>query len=429
MKNKITYLFFILILSLTACRDKVFETYTANSPVYLSYEDLRLSVKETGGRNLVSPGKIYFKGNYIFINEQIEGIHIYDVSDPSDPQNIGFIEIPGNIDMTIKDNILYADSYVDLVAMDISDMNSISEKARLKDVFPYQVPEYDTNYPLAEVDEEKGVVTGWELKKVTQEVKSRSYPVYCYDENFEDLYSNYTTTSASGGTVSSETSVGVGGSMARFGLYNDRLYIVDEGMMYKFNIATLTDPVEIGTQTLKGIAETMFIYNGHMFLGTTTGMLVYSLESPDNPAYVSRFIHVTSCDPVVVQNDIAYVTLRGGTACGSTSNELDVLKMTDNYSKTELLASYALNGPYGLGIDDDVLFVCDGSSGLKIYNAGDPYNIAGNQLAQFSEIKAYDVIPVNNYLFVVGENGFFLYDYNDLQNIHMVGAIPVFYAD
>ena len=32
--------------------------------------------------------------------------------------------------MAIKENILYADSYVDLVAIDISDLNDISEVKR-----------------------------------------------------------------------------------------------------------------------------------------------------------------------------------------------------------------------------------------------------------------------------------------------------------
>ena len=37
------YIYFILILwtaFLSACTDKVFETFTANSPVYMSYADL-----------------------------------------------------------------------------------------------------------------------------------------------------------------------------------------------------------------------------------------------------------------------------------------------------------------------------------------------------------------------------------------------------
>lgn len=80
-------------------------------------------------------------------------------------------------------------------------------------------------------------------------------------------------------------------------------------------------------------------------------------------------------------------------------------------------------GPQGLGIDDDLLFICDGDAGLKIYNAADPLAIV--QLAIFPSIHAYDVIPMNDYLFMIGEDGFMLYDYSEIQDIKQIGIIPV----
>jgi len=107
-KNIMLIMVLLMAVS-TSCTDKVFETYTANSPVYMSYDALRSSVKMSAARDLNTPGKIYFKDQYIFINERMKGVHVYDVSDPANPQNKGFIEIPGNVDIAIKDNILYAD--------------------------------------------------------------------------------------------------------------------------------------------------------------------------------------------------------------------------------------------------------------------------------------------------------------------------------
>lgn len=427
MQNKNIYFLLVLFLFLSSCQDKVYETFMANAPVYLTYENLRQSIKTTEVRELVNPGKIYFKDNYIFINEQMEGVHVFDVSNPASPQNKGFIAIPGNVDIAVKGNMLFADSYVDMVVIDISDISSVSEVARMKDIFPYLVPGYDTEYPLAEVDEEKGVVTGWKLKLVKQEIESRVYPVYYYNKASEGGMIDYATNNG-GGSISGNT-VGVGGSMARFGLYNDHLYIVDEGTLYKFNISNLSSPTNLGTQSIGWNIETMFIYDDHMFFGTRNGMLVFSLEVANNPSYVTQFNHITSCDPVVVQNDLAYVTLRGGTVCGSNTNRLDVIRLSANYSKTELIASYPMTGPYGLGIDDEVLFVCDGSAGLKVYNASDPYSIDKHKLAQFPGINTYDVIPLNNYLFMIGKDGFYLYNYSDLQNIHQIGTIPVVKAE
>jgi uncharacterized lipoprotein YajG len=48
MKNKLTtYLLLLLVTSvfLSSCQDETYTVYTANSPVYMSYDDLRKSVK------------------------------------------------------------------------------------------------------------------------------------------------------------------------------------------------------------------------------------------------------------------------------------------------------------------------------------------------------------------------------------------------
>ncbi|MCD4772475.1 MAG: hypothetical protein K8R41_03715 [Bacteroidales bacterium] len=115
MKKTSIFLIVILTIALSSCKDKYIEIFVANSPIYMSYETLRESVKQTDARNLENPGKIYFKDNYIFVVEKMKGIHIINNSDPSNPENISFIEIPGNVDIAIKDAILYADSYIDMV--------------------------------------------------------------------------------------------------------------------------------------------------------------------------------------------------------------------------------------------------------------------------------------------------------------------------
>jgi hypothetical protein len=192
-----------------------------------------------------------------------------------------------------------------------------------------------------------------------------------------------------------------------------------------FDVKNPESPNDIGNQNVGWDIETMFIYDRHMFFGTQSGMRIFSLEVPTVPAYVSDFWHVTSCDPVVISNGYAYITLRGGNRCGSNVNRLDVLKLSNDYSNNQLLASYPLHGPYGLGIDDQVLFVCDGDAGLKIYDVTDKLHIDDNQIAAFSNINTYDVIPFDNYLFMIGDDGFYQYDYSDIQNIQQVSFIPV----
>jgi len=414
----------VFILAFTsACTDKVYETFNANDPVYMSYEDLRSAVKMTEAREMNNPGKIYFKDQYIFINEKMIGVHVYDVSDPTNPQNKGFIEIPGNIDIAIKENILYADSYIDLVSIDVSSFSAIAEVGRVQKIFPYTLPKYNEKLPLAKLDETKGVVVGWEEKNLKQEIEQRYYPTYNWKLNAETDMASYSSGGVGG--VAGST-YGVGGSMARFGLYMDFLYIVNQNSLLTFKLKSNSEVTLLDTKPQGWNVETIFITDNHLFLGTQSGLIVQSLKVPERPTQIGSFTHVTSCDPVVIKGDLAFVTLKGGTTCrGGTLNQLDVVKMSDGYSKFTLLKSYQMYGPQGLGIDDDLLFICDGDAGLKIYNAADPLTITGHVVASFPSINAYDVIPMNNYLFLIGETGFLLYDYSNIQNIKQIGIIPV----
>jgi hypothetical protein len=65
--------FAIIFLS---CEDSSYKEYQGNAPVYLTFEELRTSVKTEQNVELKNPGKIYFKDNYIFIVEELRGIHV-----------------------------------------------------------------------------------------------------------------------------------------------------------------------------------------------------------------------------------------------------------------------------------------------------------------------------------------------------------------
>ncbi|MDR1526274.1 MAG: hypothetical protein LBS46_01220 [Dysgonamonadaceae bacterium] len=429
MKTVYTVLFCLsAVLCTTSCADKITEEQNMNVPVYLSYETLRSSVRSSAARELVHPGKIYFKDHYILIVEYRQGIHLVDISNPSQPQNKVFIEVPGCTDMAIKNHSLYADSYVDLVVIDLSDLAAPQETQRLKDVLPYTLPvPENTALPYAAIDEEKGIVTGWEVKREKRELERRYYP--SYPVYYEDSYAKNDFISGSYGAErggSGAASFGKSGSMARFGLYDNYLYIADNYQLYLFNVSDAAKPHLSGQQWVSGLVETLFIYDGHVFFGTPTGMTVYSLRIPSTPQLVGSFWHVTSCDPVVVQDGYAYITLRGGTNCNnSTVNRLDVVHCSADYKYYDLINSYDLTEPYGLGIDNHTLFVCDGKAGLKVYDVADKQNIDKHLLASFPSIQTYDVIPVDGYLFMIGSDGFYLYDYSDIQNIRQVGHIPV----
>ncbi len=403
-----------------ACTKNEYETYTyeANVPVYMSFQEFRSAVKSADARDIEYPGKIYFKDNLLFVNEVNKGIHVINNADPSNPAKLTFIEIPGNVDIAIRGNILFADSFIDLVAIDISDIFDPAEVGRVENAFPNMLPPFDHFMPISGYDPELGVVVGWQTKTVTERFPTNSWGRWHGPWLFRG--SMDMALQSSGGPVA-----GVAGSMARFMLHEHYLYSVTNPFMLKtLDISVPEAITAVDSFSTWRNMETLFRHDKHLFIGTTTGLLIYSLENPAKPEFVSDFDHVNSCDPVVVANDIAYVTLRSGNACNGFTNQLDVIDIID-IKNPRLLKSYPMFNPHGLGIDHPVLFICDGADGLKIYDATNPLAVSSNKIAHFPDIDTYDVIPLGNVLMMIGHDGLFQYDYSDLGNIRLLSHIRI----
>ncbi len=414
----------LMFAGMVACKDTRLEyrKYTANVPQYMSYEDMRMPVKSKTANAIQSAGKIYIQGNYLFVNEKFKGIHVFDNSNPAAPVNLSFIEIPGNVDLAIRDHYLYADNYVDLVVIDISNISSPVEIARVKDIFPYTIPGTTEPYPIANIDEKKGVITGWQVSQVTEEIdENQIMPFYYYDKGT----GNFMRTEANSlGSPSVTQTVGIGGSMARFIINGNQFYGLNQSDMQVINIDQPFRPLTGAKIQMSRIVETVFIDNNYLFVGTQTGMLIYDVSNPATPVYKSEYNHFQSCDPVVVKDNLAYVTLRAGNRCGNWQNLLEVVDL-HNIMAPSLLKGYPMTEPYGLGIDGKTLFVCDGPAGLKIYDATDPLQIDQHQLKQYTDLNALDVIPFGDVLIMIAQDGIYQYSYADLEAIQLLSKIPI----
>jgi hypothetical protein len=405
-----------------SCEDATYKEYKGYAPVYLTYKDLRAGVKEVQNVDLKNPGKIYFKDNYIFIVEELEGIHVYDNTNPASPVNKTYVKLPGVMDISISGFIMYADSYVDLVVLDVENVDNIHEVGRINDVLPYTVPASKTDFPTGYVDKEKGVVIDWELRTIKEKIDYQPNPYPFYYDRGVNFLSLSNSMGASSGV--SGSGVGLGGSMARFGIKEKALYVVDKSTLKVFDISNKILPVKVNDVNPGWNVETMFLKGNQMYLGTTTGMAIFDITSPFSPFSRTFFTHARSCDPVIVDDTLAYITLRTGTGCGGNQNLLDIVNVKD-ITKPVVVASYFMTNPHGLGKDGDLLFVCDGSAGLKVYNAADPKTLLGNLIFSYPNIQAYDAIPIGNVLVMIGDNGLYQYNYSDVKNISLLSTIPV----
>lgn len=159
-------LLLLLSIGISSCTYTEPSYYNYDSkykPVLMERAVLENSIKLLEPQNHGQYGKIYRYDSLLFINEKFEGVHIYDNSDPSFPVNLGFISIPGNIDIAIKDGRIYADNAVDLVVMRY-DGRDLQVLDRNKEVFPeLKVP--DGGYvPELSDRPENTVIIKWEEK-------------------------------------------------------------------------------------------------------------------------------------------------------------------------------------------------------------------------------------------------------------------------
>lgn len=388
---------------LSGCfKDSVLEKYSFYRPVYKTRAEVRASIKPMPARELTNPGKLFVKGNYIFLNEFNRGIHIIDYSNPASPKNIAFVNIPGNVDLAVNGNYLYADQYTDLVTLDISDPRNVQTVGFDERVFPQQFSSVDSNLVLAD----------W----------IRVDTMIAHDSDFGMVKDGvFFSASVASSPAAGGSGGGKAGSMARFALMNSRLYTVSNHDLKVFDIANAADPVYVKRVFAgAGDIETIFPFKNNLFLGSMTGMHIFSVSNPDNPVRTGMFAHMRGCDPVVVDDNYAYVTLHSAAICGGALNQMEVIDVT-NLSLPRLVKTYPFASPKGLSKEGDHIFLCDGAAGLKVLNALDPKNITTTQV--IGGMDSYDVVTMNNTAIVSAKDGLFLLDYSDLSNVRVLSKI------
>lgn len=367
--------------------------YLVARPLTISVEEFKNGVDVISPQPIAESGKIYAYQDYIFVNDRYRGVHVIDNRDPAAPRKVSFIKIAGNVDISIKNNFLYADSLTDLIVLDISEIDNIQIVNRLNNVLRDNVvwPMEADIFEYGDWNYENTVLIGWEVtteRRLVEEVPQR----------FEDILM----------ANAAENSVGQGGSLARFKIVANYLYAVDNHSINIFEISDLANPQDMEDVYAGFDIETIFNRGDQLFLGSRRGMYIYDITEPANPSFISEFQHGTACDPVVVDGDYAYITLRGGNGCGATESGLFLVDISD-IANPVLAASYPMEEPYGLGIMNNTLFVCDGSFGLKVFdNTNVPDLLA---IDHFEDITTFDVIPLQDHLLMVGEGTLYQYSY------------------
>src|SRR5690606_8461394 len=162
---KTSHLLWMLFAGATfmSCNTKE-EVVDGWKPIYSSDENMDV-VDIKASEPLENPGRIYTYENLLLVNDQSKRIHIYDNTVNSNPTEVSFIGIPGNMDFSVRQGKIYADNITDMVIIDISNPASPFYVNRITNVFPVQ--QFPDEFGAFEcVDPSKGAVIGWEKAKL-----------------------------------------------------------------------------------------------------------------------------------------------------------------------------------------------------------------------------------------------------------------------
>ena len=251
---------------------------TVYTPVYEAKAKVLASINSNSSQSIEHAGKLYIKDNFIYLNEVNKGIHIIDNSNAAHPVQIAFLSIPGNLDIAIKGNTLYADMYTDLLALDITNPHNAKITSTLSNFFTGR--SYVNGYNSISDDQ---IAVDWKEKDTTIYVDE--YPYY---PNNGGIFETLANSSVPGTKASS----GVAGSMAGMVLMNNYLYAISE--MHSLSIVDISNPAvpKLDSSFFAGFdLQTIYPFEDKLFLGSAIGMFIYDVSDPQHPVSLGEFTH------------------------------------------------------------------------------------------------------------------------------------------
>jgi hypothetical protein len=207
-------------------------------------------------------------------------------------------------------------------------------------------------------------------------------------------------------SANNSNSNGQNGSLTRFIVVNNHLYTISNNALKVYNITNAAAPAFKNTQQVGFAIQTIFPYQDKLFIGSNNAMYIYSIANPEAPAKLSETPYfVRGQDPIVAVDSVAYSTVRNDFGSGGVLNCFNIKNINQPVNVNRLV----MVNPYGLGIKDSALYVCEADNGIKVFNVAKAYNPVLKKEIKFNE-TAYDVIVRGNILICYIKGGMVLFD-------------------
>ena len=390
-------------------------TYTKATAIYGDLDEIRSQPLMAAAREVVNPGKIFVGENILLIGEEKEGIHVIDNTHPANPTAKYFINIPGNREFYVHGTDIYAESYYDMVKIDMSNIEQPILEARVENAFVQNL----------EGHEGKALI-GFDFEVVTEKVDVDNdiyNQIWGQQEFYYYDYANrLIPPSAVPSSFAGNSSQSIG-SVNRIAYHDKNVYVISKSTLSSFSDEG--DFNLLATNQVGWEMETIFPYRDRLFIGTRNSMEIFDVSNPAEPRQVSSFWHATSCDPVYPFESVAYVTLRTGdfSNCPGDENALIVLNV-ENLNTPLAVQEIEMESPYGLTLANNKLYVGEGENGLKVFDASNKTQLSLENWDK--SIEAYDVIhhPTrNDLLLIAGPHGLGQYKIEGVTDLSLVSWV------
>lgn len=237
-------------------------------------------------------------------------------------------------------------------------------------------------------------------------------------------------TSCSKDSAENTAENGKSGSITRFAVYQNFMYVLNQNEVQTYDITQKNQPVLVHRLPTDYGLETITIYDNTIFLGSTTALYILNISTPAAPSILSKterlFEISRGCDPVVVKDHYAFSTIKIiQNVCGNVSSQSAlVVYDISNLSAPQVLNTYPLNMPNGLGYKDNYLFICDeGSDNLRVFDISNPEALEERTDLEVSLSDPYDLIIDGHRMIVSCKTDFQIFDIANIVDIKKLGQI------
>jgi hypothetical protein len=388
-----------VLFSCTNDTGNVEVTYLEATAIYGDMDAIRAIPLNKEPRSIENPGKIYISEEFVLIGEEGAGIHVVNNQDRANPSSDAFIHIPGNKEFFVSGKYLYAESYYDLLKIDISNPSLAVLMSRSKNAIQEDF-----------INDKGETLIGFSYKEKTITLdENDDFMNEVLDDQlvYLDFAKNVIPKSSVPSSFSGNSAQSIG-TLNRITKADNHIYVVSNN-----NMIILEDNEDgfsnniVRLENVKEEMETVFPFQNNLFVGSKTSMSIFDISNGNHPIERYEFEHATSCDPVLPYSDLAFITLRTAdfSLCPGNINALLTIDISD-LSNPIQISETQLASPYGMSVINDKLYVGNGENGLSIFDVSQPKNPILIQTN--NDIVAYDIIadPANSdYIFVAGLNG------------------------